>query len=637
MVDKKSIVTKNKKNSLDQNQFHSLLKFLPDPVLAFSLDNKVEYINPEFEKVFGWTLKEVKGKNIKFIPDNAIDQTKERMKQLLKNRSSYNFETQRYTKDGRILDILINGSILYTENNEPSGLVLVFRDLTIEKRMTKSNQIMFKISKALHHYHKLGDLITLINKEIKKLISVEGSFIMLADKPKKQLYFLSAQYRDAKSEKQFKKIRFPDDKGVSGRVYRNGKPMIIPDVSKCTFFLKRINDETDLVTKNMLSVPLILKNKTIGVVTVANKLHGEFDNIDTEMLTMVTNTVALPIENTRIHEKLQNSYKELKTLNHAKDKVVNHLAHELKTPIAVLGASLKLLSKKYKAEGLRSQLINNIFERGIRNLNRILEIQYEAEDLLKKKDFKAYKILNKLATACKDEFAILIENETENIDVLDRVNETIDAIFGPRKVHAQTIYLDEYIPKLLEKLRPEFIHRKCLLNTQIDETVAVHIPPEILEKITTGIIRNAFEYTPDNSKIDIILKKSENYSELIIADYGIGFTKEKLHLIFENYFAPPESIDYSSKNAYDFNAGGSGFDLLRIKIFSESYNFKIWIDSSRCSVIPKDGDLCPGDLYLCKACKNQNDCFNSGGTFIHIQFQLISDCYNTQTEKNICR
>ena len=102
MADKKSIVTKNKKNSLDQNQFHSLLKFLPDPVLAFSLDNKVEYINPEFEKVFGWTLKEVKGKNIKFIPDNAIDQTKERMKQLLKNRSSYNFETQRYTKGGRI-------------------------------------------------------------------------------------------------------------------------------------------------------------------------------------------------------------------------------------------------------------------------------------------------------------------------------------------------------------------------------------------------------------------------------------------------------------------------------------------------------------------------------------------------------
>ena len=618
--DEKLAFTRLKKENLDQNRVHSLLKFLPDPVLAFSLDNKVEYINPEFEKVFGWTLKEVKGKNIKFIPDNAINQTKERMKQLLKNRSSYNFETQRYTKDGRILDILINGSILYNQNNKATGLVLVFRDLTAENRMTKSNQIMFKISKALHHYQKLGDLITFINKEIQKLISVEGSFIMLADKPKKQLYFLSAQYRDSESEKQFEKIRFPDNQGVSGRVYKSGKPLIIPDVSKCSFFLKRITNETDLNTNNMLSVPLKLKDKTIGVVTVANKLHGEFDNIDTELLSMVSNTIALPIENARIHEELQKSNKELKALNHAKDKVVNHLAHELKTPISVLGASIKLLLKKYRTEGLENPLIKKILERGLRNLNRILEVQNEVEDLLRIKDFKAYKILNKLVDACKDELAILFENETENTDILDRVNETIESVFGPQKMYAQKVFLVDYIPKLLKKLRLGFMHRKCLLNTQMEKTLPVYIPSEILEKITTGIIRNAFEYTPDNSKIDIIVKQTANGPELIITDYGIGFSKEKLHLIFENYFAPPESIDYSTKNAYDFNAGGSGFDLLRIKIFSEFYNFKIEINSERCSLIPNDNDLCPGDIDLCQACAGQNGCFNSGGTSIHIQF-----------------
>ncbi|WP_232507968.1 hypothetical protein [Desulfobacula toluolica] len=49
-------------------------------------------------------MKEVKGKNIKFIPDHLIEQAKKGMKQLLKNRSIYEFETQRYT-DGRILDI----------------------------------------------------------------------------------------------------------------------------------------------------------------------------------------------------------------------------------------------------------------------------------------------------------------------------------------------------------------------------------------------------------------------------------------------------------------------------------------------------------------------------------------------------
>jgi len=617
----KSAIRLYKKSRLAQERLRTLLKFLPDPVFAFTIDNKVEYINPAFERTFGWTLKEVKGKNIKFIPDHLNDQAKQGMKQLFKNRAVHDFETQRYTKDGRILDILINGSILYDEHNKPMGQALILRDMTIEKRMAKSNQIMFRISKALHHYQKLGDLIGLINKEIQELISVEGAFILLADKSKDQLYFLSAQYRDRESEKKFKKIRFAADQGVSGRVYKTGEPILIPDISKCSFFLQRVDDETDLVTKNMLSVPIKIKGQSMGVISVVNKNYGEFDTTDIDLLSMVASTIALPIENTRIHEELRKSYKELKTLNHAKDNVINHLAHELKTPAAVLGASMTLLSKKLKALGLENHLIKKIFTRGQRNLNRILDIQYEVEDLLREKDFKAYHILNKLLNACKDELTILIESETENIDIINRVHDVIKNLFGPKEIKSQSLFLDEYLTKQIERLQSEFKHRKCLLTTRIDKSVPVYIPPEILDIIIKGIIRNAVEYTPDAGKINIALKNTQNDPELIVTDYGIGFTREKLHLIFENYFTPPESLDYSTKKPYDFNAGGRGFDLLRIKIFSEQYHFKIWIDSTRCRVIPRDNDICPGDIHLCRACTTSDNCFNSGGTSIHIKFQ----------------
>jgi len=616
----KSAIQLYQESRLAKNRLNTLLKFLPDPVFAFSLDNTVEYINPAFERVFGWTLKEVKGKNIKFIPDHLIDQAKKGTKLLYENRAVHDFESQRYTKDGRILDILINGSILYDEHNKPAGQVLILRDMTIEKRMAKSNQIMFTISKALHHYQKLGDLIALITKEIQKLISVEGTFILLADKSTDQLYFFSAQYRNRESEKKFKKIRFPADQGVSGRVYKTGEPIMIPDVSKCSFFLQRVDEETDLVTKNMLSVPIKLKDRTIGVVAVVNKHHGEFDSTDTELLSMVTGTIALPIENTRIHEELRKSYKELQILNNAKDKVINHLAHELKTPVSVLGASMMLLSKKLKALGFENQQIENIFTRGQRNLNRILDIQYEVEDLLRKKDFKAYHILNRLLDACKDELSTLIESETENVDIINRVHNTIENLFGPKDIQSQSLIFDEYLTKQIQKLEPEFRHRKCLLDTWIEKNISIHIPFEILDIIINGIIRNAFEYTPDAGKIDIILKKKGNYPELIVTDSGVGFTNEKLHLIFENFFIPPESKDYSTKNPYDFNAGGRGFDLLRIKIFSERYHFKIWIDSNRCRVIPNDDDVCPGDIGKCSACSTPDDCFNSGGTSVHIQF-----------------
>jgi PAS domain S-box-containing protein len=618
----KSAIQLYKESRLAQKRLRTLLKFLPDPVFAFTLDNKVEYINPAFERVFGWTLKEVKGKNIKFVPEHLIDQAKQGMKQLFKNRSVHDFETQRYTKDGRILDILINGSILYDEQNKPIGQALILRDMTEEKRMAKTNRIMFRISRALHHYQKLGDLIALINKEIQELISVEGAFILLADKSNDQLYFFSAQYRDRESEKKFKKIRFPAGQGVSGRVYRTGTPMIIPDVSKCSFFLQRVDEETDLVTKNILSVPIKLKDRTIGVVSVVNKTLGEFDNTDIELLSMVTGTIALPIENTRINEELRKSYQELKTLNRAKDKVINHLAHELKTPVSVLSASMKLLEKKLKASGMENHLIEKIFTRGQRNLNRILDIQYEVEDLLREKNFTAYHILSKLLDACKDELAILVESETENQAIINQVHQTIENLFGPVKIQSESFLFDTYLAKQIKQLQTTKLrHRKCILNTKIDKNIPVYIPPEILDIITKGVIRNAVEYTPDGGKIDIILKNSENSPELIVTDYGIGFTKGKLHLIFENYFTPPESMDYSTKKPYDFNAGGRGFDLLRIKIFSERYHFKIWIDSKRCGVIPQDTDICPGDIRLCRACTTPDDCFKSGGTSIHIKFK----------------
>ncbi|MCK5837923.1 MAG: GAF domain-containing protein, partial [Desulfobacula sp.] len=434
------------------------------------------------------------------------------------NLTVHDFETQGYTKDGRILDILINGAIMYDDQNQPAGQVLILRDMTVEKRMAKSNKIMFRISKALHQYQQLGDLIPLINREIQDLISVEGAFILLADESTDELYFFSAQYRNRESAKKFKKIRFSASKGVSGRVCKTGTRLIIPDASQGSFFLRRVDDETDLVTRGILSVPIKLKDRTIGVVSVVNKIHGNFDTTDIELLSIVNASIALPIENTRIHEELRLSYEELKTLNHAKDKVINHLAHEIKTPVSVLGASMKLLSKKLTALGLENPDLENpdlkkmfekIFTRGQRNLTRILDIQYEVEDLLRIKDFKAYHLLNKLLDACKDELSILIESETDNQDILTRVHTTIESIFGPKKIHSRSLLLDEYLTKKIDELRPEFNHRHCLLNTKIAKGVTVYIPPEILDTLITGILRNAIEYTPDKGKIDIVLKNSK--------------------------------------------------------------------------------------------------------------------------------
>jgi len=66
-----------------------------------------------------------------------------------------------------------------------------------------------------------------------------------------------------------------------------------------------------------------------------------------------------------------------------------------------------------------------------------------------------------------------------------------------------------------------------------------------------------------------------------------------------------------------------------MKIFSERYNFKIEMESTRCKFIPGEKDVCPGRISRCAHCKGREDCFGSGGTVFRLYFppaQAVENC-----------
>jgi signal transduction histidine kinase len=128
------------------------------------------------------------------------------------------------------------------------------------------------------------------------------------------------------------------------------------------------------------------------------------------------------------------------------------------------------------------------------------------------------------------------------------------------------------------------------------------------------------ENTPDGGRIDIDVKKNGTGVELIIRDYGVGISKEPQKRIFEGFFDTREIMAYSSGRPFDFDAGGRGADLLRMKIFSERYNFKLNMDSSRCRYLCDENDRCPGRISECPDCKERQDCYDSGGTTFTVTF-----------------
>jgi PAS domain S-box-containing protein len=602
-----------------EQRYRAFLNFLPYPVFVFNLDSTVSYLNPAFEEVFGWTLKELEGKIIPFVPDSHKAETRKGIEQLYKGKIIKNFETKRYTKDGRLLDIIVDGAIFYDNANNPAGQVVTLRDVTREKRTARVNQALFRISRALYQYRTLDARLEFITREVQDLLEVEGAMVILLDEKKKEFYFHEAAFEDSSTGQKMKEIRFPADKGVAGQVYRTGKPLLVADTSKSPYFFDEVDKKASMTTRSMLDVPIKIEERMIGVLCAVNKKDSQFDEGDVELLSAIANLVALPIENAAITEALRESYADVQSLNRAKDRVIHHLSHELKTPTSVLSASLNLLAKQLSQLG--GDGWQTILERARRNLQRILDMQYQIEDILQEKDYQPQYLISALLDACQDELELLVHDQALQPEAVDAVRQRIDEIFGPREAIPETLLPGPFVKEKVQQLRPLFAHRRCRVATRVSETAQIRIPPEVLGKVVEGLVRNAVENTPDGGRVDIYVRKGEKGPELTVKDNGIGISRENQRLIFENYFTAYETMQYSTRQPYDFRAGGKGFDLLRMKIFSERYDFGLKMQSRRCDLLTADDEQCPGDIDQCSHCQKGGDCHVSGGTTVTVMFK----------------
>ena len=492
-----------------------------------------------------------------------------------------------------------------------------------EKKIAKNNEAILRISMALPEYPDLEDLLDYISSEVKRLLDTQGALVILLDEERKKFFFLGAAYDDTATKKRVKKIRFPINDLASGNVIKTGEPIIVNDSSRDIDLYPKRDRKFGYHFRNYVLVPLKSSDRMIGVLAAFNKTMGGFKQPDVELLGMIAGTVSLSIENARFSEELKTAYRELKSLDRAKDKAINHLSHELKTPVSIFSGTLSILAKKL--ENLPEETWKRTMNRALRNLGRVREIQDEVNDIIQEKRDKTYHFFSFIVDQCSDLLSTIIEDEMGETPVIENVRNRIKEIFDTREMVPEKILLDEYVKERLETLAPLFIHRQVKINRYFHSISPLYIPVDPLQKIVDGLIRNAIENTPDQGKIDVIVRKHEEEGvALVVTDYGIGITQGHQQRIFEGFFTTQETANYSSKTPFDFNAGGRGADLLRMKIFSERYDFKIHMTSARCRFIPDKKDLCPGNIQACPFCEDKEACYHSGGSSFSLDFPPIS-------------
>lgn len=119
----------------NESRLKAILEANPDPMVVYDLNGYPEYLNPAFTSVFGWTLDELQGQTIPFLPDDQKDATHEKIKEIFEHGQSLCFETRRYTKDKHIIEVLVSAAVNKDENGSPVGMVVNLTDVTQTKAL----------------------------------------------------------------------------------------------------------------------------------------------------------------------------------------------------------------------------------------------------------------------------------------------------------------------------------------------------------------------------------------------------------------------------------------------------------------------------------------------------------------------
>lgn len=170
---------------------------------------------------------------------------------------------------------------------------------------TKSKDIeeILKISMLINSTFEIKEVLNRIMDSANRVVKAEASSILLIDETRNSLYFYVAL---GDKGEEVKKFTVKMGEGIAGWVAKNSKPLLVPDVQKDNRWFKDISNKIKYQTKSILCVPLKLKDKTIGVLEVINKIGGDSFSIeDQSLLETFSNLAAISIQNARSYQDIK--------------------------------------------------------------------------------------------------------------------------------------------------------------------------------------------------------------------------------------------------------------------------------------------------------------------------------------------
>ncbi len=400
--------------------------------------------------------------------------------------------------------------------------------------------LLNRASQALNSSLDLDQVLSTVLEEVRHLLGVVASSIWLLTSSRDELVCRQASGPQSETVRGW---RLSPAQGLVGWVARTGQSLIVPDVKKDTRHFEKVDQQTGLGIRSVLSVPLKVSQTVIGVLQVVDSAINRFDLKDRILMESLAATAAVAIENARLWSKerarattLAQALEQTRELDRLKGEFIQNVSHELRTPLTIARGYAELL------------------ESG--ELGELLPEQREAVHITAQRMRMLSGIVEDLTAALEAKQDALQQTPID----LAALIQTRLAYFQAEAEQAQLDLQVELFPDL---------------------PLAWGNAPQ-LRRVLDSLMDNAFKFTPPGGRVTVRLRPGESANPnggpaasqdlvLEVSDTGIGIPADQQERIFEQFY----QIDGSMTRRY----GGTGLGLALVKGIVEGHGGQVGVQS----------------------------------------------------------
>jgi len=178
----------------------------------------------------------------------------------------------------------------------------------IERRNRRLTRLV-ELSVNLNSTLDLDALLQLVTATASELLECEAASILLYDEKQARLFFAAATGSDPKK---LAEIPVPLDMSLAGTIFRENRPVVRNDAGQDARHYSLVSEHVNFHVRSLVGVPMLIKERVIGVLEAVNKREGLFGEQDEAILSVTASHAAIAIGNAQLFREVERSNADLR-------------------------------------------------------------------------------------------------------------------------------------------------------------------------------------------------------------------------------------------------------------------------------------------------------------------------------------